>query len=265
MIGRRLILKGITAMAGDGLARPMNAPPGGNPVPGIQPGSQGVITANRVIIAGPNGQLLVYNGTPANGNLIASIAGAAGTDQFGNAYKAGITEYGAASSFVQLVNGALVLSDVGGQTWLINSSQSGLPRIELDSDQSVFVNSSGFVVAAAPGTPSTPEIWHTMSGFSNSWAASGNTPRYRLLPDGNVQLDGAMDATSATAAAFFTMPAGYAPASPTKLWAGGANGGVIAGQAPFIQAASTGVLSIGGVTLPTVGAHVTISGIYTLN
>lgn len=44
-----------------------------------------------------------YSGTPAHGNLIISITTAAGTDSFGNAYKADVSVYGSNSSYVQLL------------------------------------------------------------------------------------------------------------------------------------------------------------------
>jgi len=47
------------------------------------------IIAQIVIIEGSRGRLLVYDGVPAFGNLILSIAGEAGTDQFGNVYGSG--------------------------------------------------------------------------------------------------------------------------------------------------------------------------------
>src|SRR5215469_2824733 len=90
---------------------------------------------------------------------------------------------------------------------------------------------SGRLNAVNPTTVGTPETWTTMSGFLNNWAATGNTPRYRLGVENRVYFDGALDATNATAATFLTMPAAYRPVSPTKLWAGGANAGVPAGQA----------------------------------
>src|SRR5512138_1081475 len=71
--------------------------------PGFTPGSAGWIVRidgsaefNNVVIRGSTttqGLILMYNGTPAAGNLIASIAPAAGTDTYGNAYLAGITTY----------------------------------------------------------------------------------------------------------------------------------------------------------------------------
>src|SRR5215472_16862477 len=57
------------------------------------PGSFEVI-ASQVIIEGTVGQLLVYSGPAATGNLIDSIAGQAGTDSFSNPYYQGIASYG---------------------------------------------------------------------------------------------------------------------------------------------------------------------------
>lgn len=46
--------------------------------------------STRVVIAGTQGQLLVYKGTPGAGNLELSISSSAGTDPYGNAFPAGI-------------------------------------------------------------------------------------------------------------------------------------------------------------------------------
>lgn len=55
--------------------------------------NRSVVTAQEVIIEGSKGRLLVYNGTPALGTLIASIAGQAGTDKYGNEYLQGVVSY----------------------------------------------------------------------------------------------------------------------------------------------------------------------------
>jgi len=56
-----------------------------------------------------------YKGTPAAANLIASIASAAGTEGFGNAYKAGICVYdsAAAGTFVQMLAGSPAAVNIG--------------------------------------------------------------------------------------------------------------------------------------------------------
>jgi hypothetical protein len=72
---------------------PQNSTPALQPVPGIQAGTSGQVVARRVIIIGTMGELLVYSPTAAAGNLVASIAGGAGTDSYGNTYLEGITSY----------------------------------------------------------------------------------------------------------------------------------------------------------------------------
>lgn len=52
---------------------------------------RGSITAPSIILDGASGDILVYTGIPAAGNLAVAISGAAGVDQYGNAYGAGIT------------------------------------------------------------------------------------------------------------------------------------------------------------------------------
>ena len=71
--------------------------------PDYAPGTAGWIVRidgsaefNNVTIRGGvvvSGVSLYYNGTPAAGNLVMSIAETAGTDSFGNAYLAGLTVY----------------------------------------------------------------------------------------------------------------------------------------------------------------------------
>ena len=77
-------------------APPQNAAPAGQLVPGVQPGVTGQIVATRVVIIGSGGELFVYSPTRAAGNLIASIAGAAGTDPLGNHFLAGVASYASA-------------------------------------------------------------------------------------------------------------------------------------------------------------------------
>lgn len=208
--------------------------------------------------------MFVYDPTVANGNLIASITDSL-TSPTGDTTLAGITSYKkGTTAHVQIINQNINLQDESGVSWTIVADTTSADLVILTpGGKKIFLTQAGFWNALDPSS-SVPETWHTMSGFLNSWAATGNTPRYQLLPDGNVQIDGAMDATNATASTFFTMPAAYRPVSTTKLWASGANGGVPAGQSPFTQVATSGSIAILGVTLPTAGAHVTISGIYTL-
>lgn len=64
---------------------------------------------NNVVIRGGtvvSGTALYYNGTPAAGTLFMSIASAAGTDSYGNAYVQGIAVYASDGSMIQLISGA---------------------------------------------------------------------------------------------------------------------------------------------------------------
>jgi hypothetical protein len=66
---------------------------------GTAPGSTDVVRARQVIVGGTNGGVFVYSGAPAAGNLITSVAGAAGTDPYGNAFLAGTTSYLAGATY----------------------------------------------------------------------------------------------------------------------------------------------------------------------
>jgi hypothetical protein len=72
-----------------------------------------------VIIIGTGGELLVYTPAAAAGNLIASVAGAATTDTFGNQVLEGVASYqnGAANA---MIGGALLFytgTEAGGWTF----------------------------------------------------------------------------------------------------------------------------------------------------
>ncbi|WP_208611885.1 hypothetical protein, partial [Streptomyces pseudovenezuelae] len=71
---------------------------------------------NNVVIRGGttvSGLALYYDGTPAAGNLLLSIASAAGTDSFGNAYVKGLGVYGTDGD-IELSNGQLLMSGSDG-------------------------------------------------------------------------------------------------------------------------------------------------------
>jgi hypothetical protein len=225
-------------------------------------------TGTTQIVLNPGKRLIEFFPAAGTGSApLITISPSGDTDQFGHTFQAGITTYQAGTTaFAELLNQALVLQDSSSQKWTVAADVLG-PSLQVATPASnaLYITNAGFVNAALPGNSGSLESWHTMSGFSNSWAATGNTPRYRMGSENRVWFDGAIDATSATAGAFFTVPALYQPVAPTKLWAGGANGGVIAGQVPFVAVTSTGVASISGVTLPTAGAHISITGSYPLD
>lgn len=90
-------------MEGDQLYPPLNAPPGQQAIPGVQPGvSNAVVVAQVLIVFGPRGGIFIYSPTPGPGNLVGSWAAAAGTDLFGNPYTKGLTIGSPSSSSPQV-------------------------------------------------------------------------------------------------------------------------------------------------------------------
>lgn len=92
----------------------------------------GTAELNGAIIRGGvvvSGLALYYNGTPAAGNLIMSIAAAAGTDSFGNAYVKGVGLYGAQGQLTAkdgAGNVAKIAGNIGGGGLL-----AALPGLEM--------------------------------------------------------------------------------------------------------------------------------------
>src|SRR6267154_310890 len=76
----------------------------------------GVITGARIIADGTSGQVLIYSGTPASGNLIIALSGAAGTDNFSNPFGAGLEIISTGGSKMQLYDSgtAAVISGLSG-------------------------------------------------------------------------------------------------------------------------------------------------------
>lgn len=227
---------------------PLNAPQGAALTGGVQPGqSSGIVTANKVIVFGPGDGVFVYSGAPpAAGNLIASIAPAAGTDPYGNHYVAGDASYSA--TFATALNGGQV-------TWYTGSLATGWSVVATATSHAVapqglvilsaaeialslsgggtaglflgtavspnIVNFTGNVVGlntGVPGSAGTQETWHPMTPLLNSWAAQAAPnvqPQYRAVaaPINCIEVIGSLNAAAATAITFFTLPAGYRPAS----------------------------------------------------
>jgi hypothetical protein len=97
--------------------------------------------------------LFGYSPTPGAGNLILSVAAAAGTDPYGNAYQAGVTSYLPSGQFTQLQAGILQVSPAaigsgyGGNIDTLGAGQavfnSGGTSVADTNQGSVSVNSQG--------------------------------------------------------------------------------------------------------------------------
>jgi hypothetical protein len=87
---------------------------------------------------------------------------------------------------------------------------------------SSLVNPLNFT-AYQPGSSYVPETWHAIS-LDAGWAATGGgyaAPRYRMLPDGNMQLNGAATAVAVNGAKTLNnttpLPSAYRPANDTDF------------------------------------------------
>lgn len=161
--------------------------------------------------------LFIYDGTPAAGNLVASIAAAAGTDSFGNTYLAGIVTY-AGQGFVSLNVGNLELgltSDeahaglvsligtnaiqanspttasrtdmatwelVNGLTTVTPTTDAGYPHFDVGAGTNGVTQwlHGALVYATANGGVSTAETWQTPS-LGSGWASGPSGGSFRGL------------------------------------------------------------------------------------
>jgi hypothetical protein len=185
--------------------------------PALPTGAQPVFRGRLVVISGTSTDgstgLFVYSGTPANGNLVASIASAAGTDQFGNAYNAGITSYdpGVTGNVVNLFAGIITLSNSGFPTQIGATIQFANASMSLISArQSVAVaneilmaggvsastvtriqgsdGSPAFLKTCEPNNFGSSTAWHNLSGFAAGWSV-GIQVRYRFTIDNMVEIE----------------------------------------------------------------------------
>ena len=166
-----------------------------------------------------------YSGTPAPGNLIASVTNVAGTDGFGNAYLAGVTSYASGGTSAQ--------NSAGGNSGWYTSPGPGGPwtlQAQLTAYSSgqfwlTAVGISAAVIGAfAPGSGNTiPETTHALGSMSNGWSITGHAS-YWLGAEGELWLilkdivpgttitDGTVIWSAANG-----LPAGYRPASNRRI------------------------------------------------
>lgn len=247
MISRRLFGIGVLAMAGDGLVRPLNAPPGVQAAPGVQPGvDTGVEYARIVIVFGPSGSVsgvFVYpaGSTPGAGNAAVESISNASVDPYGNAIQPGIMSQIPGGAFVSLFQGELNFS--GGST--IEGAALGNLVFTTPGEFAFLggpVNSTGGT--AADPTIITTDTWHS-PGLLNGWADAAGFGgfRYQLTTHSSVRVVGTISATAASATTFFTLSGVYVPTVANGA-AVGCTGGAPAGAVPQVRWDASGNLSI---------------------
>lgn len=132
--------------------------------------------------------LFVYSGLPASGNLIASVAAATGTDEFGNSYQDGIVSYVSSSDYVKL-RGDRIGFVGGGSNASINLTADGLLFGGISPLQRYYFDKD--IAAVDPTTGNTAETWHSINGSGHTGATGWtvNHGRYRKAEDGCVEWD----------------------------------------------------------------------------
>ena len=108
----------------------------------------GIVTANKVIIEGPDGSLYVYNGTPGPGTLLASIVAVGGHDAYGNDTSAVID---VAGTTVIDENGVILGFNTAGSTLFAE-----IPGLALIMYQDTGPVQGPIIFAFAAGTYSDP-------------------------------------------------------------------------------------------------------------
>lgn len=176
--------------------------------------------------------LYADTGSAVQGALVVSQAQNGGTDQFGNAYVAGETDYFNAGGVfgivaTQLWSGAIAwqkAATAAGPYSALSTMQvsqsfaSPILSVAMFSPITGLALQGGNLEAIVGGAI---ETWHVVGAggqppFLNSFSAGGTAPRFQFEPigGGRVRLSGAVNTGVVTGAntAMFTLPAGYRPA-----------------------------------------------------
>lgn len=201
--------------------------------------------------------LFIYNGTPAAGNLIASIAAAGGTDSFGNTYLSDIVSY-QGLGFVALSSGNLLSgltadgyskaglvgsggvntlyatspvdstsfpnpadhSLIGGTRTVTPQSAAGFPHHEFDG--TLWLNDPA-IKAVNNANTWTPETWHTPT-FAANWATTGTLNGNSTFQGMQYRKDAEDNVwisggavSSGAGGTVFTLPSGYLNSSRRHL------------------------------------------------
>lgn len=168
----------------------------------------GTITGAQIVVFGSTGELLVYSGTPATGNLIGSWSALAGTDSHSNSFLDGLTVGTPAAGRIQLT---------------VNASNEGVLRTLVPGFTSgalVGFSAGTFAQTALQG-PAHTAAGHTdfcdLNFNSSDGTSSANLSFFYIDPSGAAHQYGTLDdnglnilAGSITAA----QPGTHTPASP---------------------------------------------------
>jgi hypothetical protein len=228
--------------------------------PGVAAGpSSGIIRARQVIISGPNGSVLVYSGTPAAGNLIASMAGTAFHDPAGNAVLSQVTSY-------QVIAGTAYAVQMAGSaiTFWTAATQAGpytnVANVGIDASANLLLQSAAGIIRSTspyeaisglqPGTTGTKDTYRDITAqLQNLWTVGGGAYfEEKLYADNTVGVRSSqlVPGTFADGTAIWNIPTGYVPAKSNQNFPINVNytAAPAYGSTPFIAVRSNGTATI---------------------
>jgi hypothetical protein len=149
-----------------------------------------LISGAQFVAYGTTGEILVYSGTPASGNLVMSVSAAAGTDGQGNAYKAGVWIYdsggnsmgmvpggGSAASQLALSTGAATPTPPAGTAAVYAAASGAVQAVDGTDGQTYSVSSRRSIVPTVDQNVTST----SMNTWASSPVAAGSSARvYRV-------------------------------------------------------------------------------------
>jgi hypothetical protein len=151
------------------------------------------------VLYGSTGEILVYEGTPAAGNLIHSVSPVPGTDAFGNPYYAGSCAYsnGSPQVVAQLHGGSISVGPIQSiaeetPTWAPGGLSNGegiLGRAALWSGQTVANEGQAYIELLSTNAGSGTSNPTAPAGTININGLNVTIPAHATFSVGNVTLN----------------------------------------------------------------------------
>lgn len=273
-----------SAMLNDVVAMGQAAPPGWSINKDGTAYFTGLTINDGIVTLSNSGGVFLYAGVPGDGNLVASVAPANGTDKFGNAYLAGLCSYQTGVGVVQVWDSTVVFYDAAGNGIGLLEAADGLLSLEQLGTGAASLHlwtttEGGVAVPALTSSPlygtdpssGLPDGWNPLTIIGTGWGQQGSpypTARYRAVssPPNSVQIEGYLTPGGTLNEKIATVPAGYYPATGSRqveAWCPATSGGTASQETPSVTIGDVGGLTTGGV--PSGATALNFNGIYSLD
>jgi hypothetical protein len=233
-------------VTGDGLVRPLNAPPAGQVGVGVQPGTNSVVLARYVIVFGPGDGVFVYQAgtTPKLGNPPIAWLGSGLVDPYGNVLPSTTGVDG--SGTFQAGNGIVL----NGQGFLVYNGAPGPGDLAASVAPANFTDPYGNSVTAG--------VWYYKANGAKIGMSTGGSDAGLFL-----YAAGLTHSTSATQIFSFLANAGLVnETAALAISSGKENGNSDAGLQLFSAAADNSSAAYANIEFGgTVAVFITPSGI----